>query len=284
MPLDDAHHQTQPALGRRGFLTLAVAGAAASAFTVTVGTLAPGAAFAAERGRRRCRRARAAEARAARDVDLVGREHRLAVAHRARPPTAQQAEFLHWLDVAEQFRLNAVFVQVRPTADAFWPSPLEPWSQYLTGVQGGDPGYDPLAFIVERGAPAQPRAARLVQPVPGLDAGRSREARARAPGAGAPRVGLGLRRQALLRPRACPRRRSTSSRAILHAVEHYDLDGVHFDDYFYPVPGQPGRRSRMPRPSPRTEPASTPSRPGAATTSTRSCARCPSASRPRSRG
>ena len=32
---------------------------------------------------------------------------------------------------------------MRPTADAFWPSPLEPWSKYLTGAQGGDPGYDP---------------------------------------------------------------------------------------------------------------------------------------------
>ena len=37
---------------------------------------------------------------------------------------------------------------VRYTADAFWPSPLEPWSKYLTGTQGGDPGYDPLAFAV----------------------------------------------------------------------------------------------------------------------------------------
>src|SRR5205085_2930743 len=35
-----------------------------------------------------------------------------------------------------------------PTADAFWPSKVEPWSQYLTGTQGGDPGYDPLAFAV----------------------------------------------------------------------------------------------------------------------------------------
>ena len=42
-------------------------------------------------------------------------------------------------------------------------------------------------------------------------------------------------------------------RAILHSVEHYDLDGVHFDDYFYPT-RWPGRRSRMPRPTPRTAP------------------------------
>src|SRR5690606_39714579 len=67
-------------------------------------------------------------------------------------PSAEQekAELLPWLDLARDFRLNAVFVQVRPTADAFWPSPYEPWSQYLTGVQGKDPGYDPLGFVVEQ--------------------------------------------------------------------------------------------------------------------------------------
>ena len=40
-------------------------------------------------------------------------------------------------------------VQVRPTADALWPSPYEPWSEYLTGVRGQDPGWDPLAFLVD---------------------------------------------------------------------------------------------------------------------------------------
>src|SRR5690606_7473004 len=63
-------------------------------------------------------------------------------------PDEQRAEFRAWLDVAVARRLNSVFVQVRPTADAFWPSPYEPWSQYLTGTQGKDPGYDPLGFAV----------------------------------------------------------------------------------------------------------------------------------------
>ncbi|MDT2265068.1 family 10 glycosylhydrolase [Paenibacillus larvae] len=41
--------------------------------------------------------------------------------------------------------MNAVVVQVRPMADAFYPSEYAPWSRYLTGTQG-NPGYDPLAF------------------------------------------------------------------------------------------------------------------------------------------
>ena len=45
--------------------------------------------------------------------------------------------------------MNAVVVQVRPMADAFYPSEYAPWSEYLTGTQGKSPGYDPLAFMVE---------------------------------------------------------------------------------------------------------------------------------------
>jgi hypothetical protein len=51
---------------------------------------------------------------------------------------------------AKSLNFNAVIVQIRPHADAFWPSPLEPWSQYLTGVAGRDPGWDPLAYLVSK--------------------------------------------------------------------------------------------------------------------------------------
>lgn len=45
--------------------------------------------------------------------------------------------------------MNAVVVQIKPIADAFYPSNYGPWSEYITGTQGKDPGYDPLAFMVE---------------------------------------------------------------------------------------------------------------------------------------
>ena len=63
----------------------------------------------------------------------------------------QRAELLAHLDTAVARRLNAVVFQVRPTADALWPSPYEPWSQYLTGTQGKDPGWDPLGTAVDGG-------------------------------------------------------------------------------------------------------------------------------------
>ena len=66
-------------------------------------------------------------------------------------PEVQRAEYIRQLDMHKQNGMNAVIVQVRPAADAFYPSPYEPWSQWLTGVQGKPPSpyYDPLLFMIE---------------------------------------------------------------------------------------------------------------------------------------
>jgi uncharacterized lipoprotein YddW (UPF0748 family) len=63
----------------------------------------------------------------------------------------QKAEFIRQLDMHQRNGMNAMIVQVRPAADAFYPSPFEPWSQWLTGVQGVPPSpyYDPLKFMIE---------------------------------------------------------------------------------------------------------------------------------------
>ncbi|HET8895675.1 MAG TPA: family 10 glycosylhydrolase [Protaetiibacter sp.] len=235
MPLDHtpAARPARIDLDRRGFLTLAVAGAAASAFTVTVGTLSPSPAFGAEPAAAfgtatpRKRELRAMWISSVVNIDWPSRTGLTA--------DEQRAEFLHWLDVAERFNLNAVFVQVRPTADAFWPSPLEPWSQYLTGVQGQDPGYDPLAFIVDEAhrrnlelhawynpyrVSMQADPAKLVPEHP---------ARVH------PEWIWAYGGKLYFDP-GLPDAQEHIQQAILHSVEHYDLDGVHFDDYFYPYP------------------------------------------------
>ncbi len=66
-------------------------------------------------------------------------------------PAVQRAEYIRQLDMHKRNGMNAVVVQVRPAADAFYPSPYEPWSQWLTGVQGKPPSpyYDPLLFMIE---------------------------------------------------------------------------------------------------------------------------------------
>ena len=66
-------------------------------------------------------------------------------------PATQRAEFIRQLDLHKRNGMNAVIVQVRPAADAIYPSKLEPWSQWLTGKQGKAPSpyYDPLQFMIE---------------------------------------------------------------------------------------------------------------------------------------
>lgn len=63
----------------------------------------------------------------------------------------QKSEFIKLLNMHKRNGINTLIVQVRPSADAFYPSPFEPWSQWLTGVQGQAPYpyYDPLAFMLE---------------------------------------------------------------------------------------------------------------------------------------
>lgn len=66
-------------------------------------------------------------------------------------PAIQRADFIRQLDLHKSNGMNAVIVQVRPAADAFYPSPFEPWSQWLTGKQGVAPSpfYDPLSFMIK---------------------------------------------------------------------------------------------------------------------------------------
>ncbi|MFJ5216449.1 glycoside hydrolase family 10 protein [Streptomyces sp. NPDC088354] len=150
-------------------------------------------------------------------------------------PDEQRGELLDYLDTAVDRRLNAVVMQVRPTADAFWPSPYEPWSEYLTGVQGRDPGWDPLGTAVEeahaRGLELHAwfnpyriaNHADLSRLSPQHPAVRNR-------GWAVPYAGK------LYYNPGLPEVRAFVQDAMLDAVRRYPVDGVHWDDYFYPYP------------------------------------------------
>src|SRR5690348_6650266 len=70
---------------------------------------------------------------------------------RGLPVAQQKRELINIFDTAAGMKLNAIILQIRPSADAIYPSKYEPWSEYLTGKQGKAPKpyYDPLAFAVE---------------------------------------------------------------------------------------------------------------------------------------
>jgi uncharacterized lipoprotein YddW (UPF0748 family) len=147
----------------------------------------------------------------------------------------QQAQYRHLLDVATKLNLNTVYVQIRPAADAFYRSAYEPWSQYLTGHQGGDPGYDPLSFLI---AEAHKRGLEFHAWFNPYRAS-----------AQADRSRLAANSQARLHPDwvhryggalwfdpGLPQVRDLVTKVVLDVVDHYDIDGVHLDDYFYPYP------------------------------------------------
>ncbi len=67
------------------------------------------------------------------------------------PPAALAAELDVLVDRAADLGLNTLVFQVRPEGDALYRSDLEPWSRFLSGTQGRDPGFDPLEYLVEKG-------------------------------------------------------------------------------------------------------------------------------------
>ncbi|RNF86623.1 glycoside hydrolase family 10 protein [Streptomyces botrytidirepellens] len=151
------------------------------------------------------------------------------------PAAEQRASLLAFLDTAVERRLNAVVFQVRPTADALWPSPYEPWSEWLTGVQGQDPGWDPLGTAVReahrRGLELHAwfnpyRIANHADPTRLLPTHPAR----RHPEWVVPYGGK------LYYNPGLPEVRRFVQDAMLHAVARYDIDAVHWDDYFYPYP------------------------------------------------
>ncbi|WP_171480783.1 glycoside hydrolase family 10 protein [Streptomyces griseoviridis] len=147
----------------------------------------------------------------------------------------QRSELLALLDRAVRDRLNTVIFQVRPTADALWPSPYEPWSQYLTGTQGKDPGWDPLGTAVRE---AHARGLELhawfnpYRIANHTDPGRlvaSHPARKH------PDWVVAYGGKLYYNP-GLPKVRAFVQDAMMDAVRRYPVDAVHFDDYFYPYP------------------------------------------------
>jgi uncharacterized lipoprotein YddW (UPF0748 family) len=151
----------------------------------------------------------------------------------------QKKEFINLLEMHQRNGMNAIVMQIRPSADAFYPNPYEPWSEYLTGKQGQAPTpyYDPLQFMIEethkRGmefhawlnpyravfniarSSVAPNHPTKVHPEWFLDYGDATVTK-RYYNPGLPQV------------------QNYLTDIIRDLVKRYDVDGVHFDDYFYP--------------------------------------------------
>nr|PZN57495.1 MAG: hypothetical protein DIU61_02025 [Bacteroidota bacterium] len=146
----------------------------------------------------------------------------------------QQAEYTHLLDILKGVGMNAVIVQVRPTADAFYPSSYEPWSEFLTGQQGKspEPYYNPLAFMI---AEAHKRCMEFhawFNPYR-VSIRDSATFAANHPFHSHPEWFVKYGGRWYYDP-GHPGAQEYVLQTIIEIVRHYDLDAVHFDDYFYP--------------------------------------------------
>lgn len=156
--------------------------------------------------------------------------------------SAQKAEMVKLLDSAASVGINAIIFQVRTECDALYESKLEPWSHWLTGVQGRNPGYDPLQFTIDechkRGMELHAwfnpfRASATTSSSKGSDH--------------ITRTHSSLMLKAGTQVWANPASDYVRQRAIsvmTDVVRRYNVDGIHMDDYFYPYPRNVGGTMR----------------------------------------
>jgi uncharacterized lipoprotein YddW (UPF0748 family) len=153
------------------------------------------------------------------------------------PVDVQQNEAIAILDRVQALNMNAVVLQIRPHADALYASELEPWSYYLTGEQGRapEPFYDPLQFWIDQ---AHARGIEL-------------HAWFNPYRAGHPAMRCAISEKSVIKAHpgwvhaladtgyywmdpAIKEVQDHSFAVVMDVVKRYDLDGIHFDDYFYP--------------------------------------------------
>lgn len=139
------------------------------------------------------------------------------------------------LDSLEAWGFNAVIFQVRPRADAFYRSDIEPWSQYLTGQCGKAPSpmWDPLQFMVEQAH------ARGMELHAWLNPYRGPAIADRTPPTHLlhrqPQRFVTYGKSHYFEPSQADNRLHLC-RIVADILRRYDIDGIHFDDYFYPYP------------------------------------------------
>ncbi len=151
--------------------------------------------------------------------------------------SAQQEELIELLDLIKEWNLNTVILQVRPAADAFYPSSFEPWSQWISGTQGKapEPFYDPLAFAIEECRQRGIDIHLWLNPYRAeMDTAR-KALSDNHPMIKNPEMFLTYGRTSYFNP-GLPQTRDHVARVVADLVRRYDIDAIHFDDYFYPYP------------------------------------------------
>ena len=148
----------------------------------------------------------------------------------------KKKELLEYLDYFQSLKINTIYFQARAMADAFYDSPLEPWSFYLTGQKGVSPSpfFDPLHFLVKEAHK------RNIDVHAWLNPYRAETSSKRAKDTLTmshlkPEWIVKYGKQYYLNP-GVEEARKHVVKVVVDITKRYDLDGIHFDDYFYPYP------------------------------------------------
>jgi uncharacterized lipoprotein YddW (UPF0748 family) len=157
---------------------------------------------------------------------------------KANDQQTQKNELIKLFDEIKAANQNAVLLQVRTESDAIYNSSKEPWSRYLTGVQGQDPGYDPLAFAIEE---AHKRGLELhawINPfrvnastTATIEYSQDHISNTR------PEWMLEYSSGSKIINPGIPEARQYVASVVEEIVQNYAVDGIHFDDYFYSYSG-----------------------------------------------
>lgn len=151
------------------------------------------------------------------------------------PAIEQQQQFIRRLDQLVKMGCNSVIVQIRPAADAFYASKMEPWSRYLTGKQGQPPFpyYDPLQFMIEETHKRNIEFHAWFNPFRALVDSKKNPNPPDHITLKHPEWIIAYGGKSYINP-GVPEAREYVIKVITDVVKRYDIDAVHLDDYFYP--------------------------------------------------
>lgn len=134
--------------------------------------------------------------------------------------------------------INAIIFQVRPEADALYASQLEPWSRFLTGVQGQAPSpyWDPMQFMIDECHKRGMEFHAWINPYRVKTSLKSELAANHLYNIH-PEWFVTYNNQLYFDP-ALPESRRHICMVVADIVSRYDVDAIHMDDYFYPYPAK----------------------------------------------
>ena len=150
----------------------------------------------------------------------------------------QKQTLIDYLDGFASTNMNAVCIQVRSMCDAMYQSSYEPWSSYLTGSRGTNPGWDPLAFAVEECHKRGIECHAWVNPYRYANGGPNtwntpQDQALRDSGILLTYTNSSGTTTTVLNP-GLPESRERIVNVCREMIENYEIDGIIFDDYFYP--------------------------------------------------